>query len=710
MFEQALHLLKKYYGYDSFRKGQERIIASILSGHDVLGIMPTGGGKSICYQIPALLLPGVTLVISPLISLMKDQVDALTSIDIPATYINSSLTQSQAEERMEAARHGAYKLIYIAPERLDSERFRSQLETLPISMIAIDEAHCISQWGHDFRPSYLAVPKVLDLLPQRPLVTAFTATATTEVTLDIVELLGIDPEYSFVTGFNRENLTFKVLRGENKRDFVLHYLEQVREQAGVIYAATRKEVDTLHAELLQRGFTAGKYHAGLSDEEKTLYQEQFLYDDIRIMVATNAFGMGIDKSNVRYVLHVNLPKNMESYYQEAGRAGRDGEPSECILLYHPQDVQLQKFLIEQSVMAPERKPQEYKKLQTMVDFSHTTRCLRNYILEYFDDEAVEPCGVCSNCKDESELKDITVEAQKIFSCIYRMKERFGASLVAQVLKGSANKKVLQFGFDKLPTYGLMKSYKEKEITDLIHVLIAEGYLVLTDGQYPVVRLDAQAAQVLKGQAQVLQKIRLRPEKTVSGDNTLFERLRELRKEISQREKVPPYIIFSDSTLRELSEYCPTDEAAMLGVKGIGEGKMARYGTPFLQLLQEYAQERGITSTRTPAPAAQEGAAGDETPSHLKSYQLFQDGLSLAEVADERGLKPVTVQDHIIRAISEGQPVQWERIIPPEQESLILAAIDELGAETLKPLKEALPGDVDYFAIKGVLCKRSLQHA
>ncbi|ASS77164.1 DNA helicase RecQ [Tumebacillus algifaecis] len=709
MFEQALHLLKKYYGYDSFRKGQERIIASILSGHDVLGIMPTGGGKSICYQIPALLLPGVTLVISPLISLMKDQVDTLTSLDIPATFINSSLTQSEAEERMEAARHGAYKLIYVAPERLDSERFRSQIQELPISMIAIDEAHCISQWGHDFRPSYLAVPKVLDLLPVRPLVTAFTATATTEVTRDIVELLGIDPTYTFVTGFNRENLTFKVLRGENKRDFVLHYLHQFREQAGIIYAATRKEVDTFHAELLVRGFAVGKYHAGLSDAEKSTYQEQFLYDDIRIMVATNAFGMGIDKSNVRFVLHVNLPKNMESYYQEAGRAGRDGEPSECILLYHPQDVQLQKFLIEQSVMAQERKGSEYKKLQSMVDFAHTTRCLRNYILEYFDDEAVEPCGVCSNCKDDSEEKDITVEAQKIFSCIYRMKERFGASLVAQVLKGSSNKKVLQFGFDKLPTYGLMKTYKEKEITDLIHVLIAEGYLGLTDGQYPVVRLESKAGAVLKGQAQILQKIRLRPTQAPSGDSKLFEQLRELRKEISQREKVPPYIIFSDSTLREMSDYCPTDEAGLLTIKGVGEGKLVRYGKPFLELLQAYAKEHGASAApRKHLPDAPV-ANDEETPSHLKSYQLFQAGLSLAEVAQERQLKSITVQDHIIRAISEGQPVQWERIIPPEQEELIQRVIDELGAETLKPIKEALPQEVDYFAIKGLLCKRSLQH-
>lgn len=706
MFEQALQLLKKYFGYDSFREGQERIITSILSGHDVLGIMPTGGGKSICYQIPALLLPGVTVVISPLISLMKDQVDALQSIGISACAINSSLTQSEAEERMEAAKLGAYKLIYIAPERLDSDRFRSQLQTLPISMIAIDEAHCISQWGHDFRPSYLAIPSVLKALPERPLLTAFTATATGEVTQDIVRLLQIDPTQTFVTGFDRENLKFAILRGENKRDYVLHYLEQHREQAGIIYAGTRKEVDALHQELGARGFAVGKYHAGLSDEEKSTYQEQFLYDDIRIMVATNAFGMGIDKSNVRFVLHVNLPKNMESYYQEAGRAGRDGEQSECVLLYHPQDVQLQKFLIEQGTAAVERKASEYKKLQLMVDFCHTTRCLRNYIVEYFDESPKVPCGVCSNCQDDSEVKDITVDAQKIFSCIYRMKERFGVTLVAQVLKGSANKKVLQFGFDQLPTYGLMKSYKEKEIGDLIHVLIAEGYLVLSDGQYPVVRLAGKALQVLKGQANVLQKVRVRSERAPI-DSDLFERLRELRKEISQREKVPPYIIFPDSTLREMSEQCPTDEREMLKVKGIGEGKMARYGAPFLALLQAYASERGSLPKRQPIEQA--ATREEEVPSHLRSFELFAQGLTVAEVAAERELKLITVQDHIIRAISEGKQVEWERIVPPEQERLIAEAIDQLGAETLKPLKEALPPEVDYFAIKGMLCKRSMQH-
>ncbi|MBL0385209.1 DNA helicase RecQ [Tumebacillus sp. ITR2] len=714
MLQHATELLKKYYGYDSFRKGQESIIDNILTGHDTLGIMPTGGGKSICYQIPALCFDGITLVISPLISLMKDQVDALHSIGIPAAYINSSLSQAEADNTLRAARSGAYKLLYVAPERLDTERFRSELQMLPVSMLAIDEAHCISQWGHDFRPSYLAVPKILDLLPERPRVTAFTATATPEVTRDITRLLGIAGSDVFVTGFNRENLRFAILRGENKRDFTLDYLRRNRDQSGVIYAATRKEVDQLYETLTASGFAVGKYHAGLTDEEKSKWQDQFLYDDVRIMVATNAFGMGIDKSNVRYVLHVNMPKNMESYYQEAGRAGRDGEPSECILLYHAQDVQLQKFLIEQSVSSPERKAGEYKKLQSMIDFCHTTQCLRNAILEYFEDEIPEPCGICSNCRDDRELRDMTREAQMIFSCIRRMRERFGAALVAQVLKGSANKKVKQFNFDELPTYGLMKQYKEKEISDLIHVLTAEGYLALSEGQYPVVRLEPKAVLVLQGQEQVFQRVQPVRETVYQRDDTLFERLRNLRKEISQHEKVPPYIIFADSTLREMADTCPTDEPSLRRIKGVGEAKVAKYGELFLELLQAYAREKGFQpsaggggETSSSGSGSGTASASDETPSHMITYDLFQAGLDVDAICTERNLKAQTVQDHIIRAVTEGHEIDWTRIVSAEHEPLIHTAIEDLGAEKLRPLKDALPEEVDYFAIKAVICKRTL---
>jgi ATP-dependent DNA helicase RecQ len=593
MLKEAQRLLRQYYGYPSFRPGQQDIIESLLTGKDTLGIMPTGGGKSICYQIPALLLPGLTLVISPLISLMKDQVDALNSLGIPAAYINSTLTAVEVEHRLRDAVQGRIKLLYVAPERLESERFRSRIWGMDIPLVAIDEAHCVSQWGHDFRPSYTAIAPFLAELPERPVVAAFTATATPEVKRDIAELLGLRQPDIYITGFARDNLSLNILRGENKRDYILQYVKAHSHQPGIIYAATRKEVEELYDLLRRKGVSVGKYHAGLTDDERAAAQEAFLYDDIRVMVATNAFGMGIDKSNVRYVLHHNMPKNMEAYYQEAGRAGRDGEPGECILLFSAQDILTQKYFIEQSKLPPERKANEYKKLQAMVDFCYTPRCLRDAILQYFGEpHAKEPCGSCSSCKDNRETVDITVEAQKIFSCIRRMKERFGISTVASVLKGSRSKKVLEYRFNELPTYGIMKNLTEKEIADLINVLVAEGYLGLSEGQYPVVKLQEGALEVLQGRVSVYQKIARRPQAAQPGDDALFEQLRQLRKELAQRDKVPPYIVFADSTLREMSEVCPTTPEAMLAIKGVGEAKFRNYGRPFLELLREWAAKTG----------------------------------------------------------------------------------------------------------------------
>jgi len=579
-------ILKQYYGYLSFKEGQRQIIESILKGSDTLGIMPTGGGKSICYQIPALLLPGITIVISPLISLMKDQVDALQVLGIPAIFINSSLTAKEVGERLLNARRGQYKLLYIAPERLESPRFLAMLASLTISLVAVDEAHCVSQWGHDFRPSYLAIASMLQEIKIRPVVAAFTATATHEVRQDIVSHLELNNPDIYITGFNRPNLSFTIVRGENKQDFLQHYVQGHPHQAGIIYAATRKDVDRLCAFLQKRGAAAVRYHAGLSDQERRTNQEQFLYDDIGVMVASNAFGMGIDKSNVRYVIHYNMPKNIEAYYQEAGRAGRDGEPGECILLFSPQDIHIQKFFIEQSTLTPERQANEYHKLQAIVDYCHTSGCLRNYILNYFGEQTSKNCGNCSTCIDDRARVDITEIAQQVFSCVIHLKQRFGITRVAEVLKGSKNKKVLQLGFERLPTYGLLQDMKEQEIVSLINMLIAEGYLASTEGQYPVVKLTAQAAPVLQGEAGVFQKVQ--PIKqAVIVDDSLFEQLRALRREFARQKQVPPYIIFSDSTLHEMCRFCPTDQESMRSIKGVGATKYDLYGTLFLEAIRDY---------------------------------------------------------------------------------------------------------------------------
>ncbi|MGV8982033.1 DNA helicase RecQ [Clostridium sp.] len=719
MLREAREKLKKHYGYDNFRKGQDAVIESIMSGADTFAVMPTGAGKSVCYQIPALLLPGVTLVVSPLISLMKDQVDTLNSVGIAATYINSSLSIKEVNERIDKACLGEFKLLYVAPERLESEFFCSMLNRLTISLLAVDEAHCVSQWGHDFRPSYASISGLIRKLKVRPIIAAFTATATDAVRQDVIKLLELRKPDVYVTGFDRENLSFSVIRGENKRDFVLKYVNDNKDKVGIIYTATRKETDNLCELLLKKGYNAGKYHAGLGDTQRKENQEKFLYDDINIIVATNAFGMGIDKSNVRYVIHYNVTKSMEAYYQEAGRGGRDGEPSECILLFSAADVLLQKFFIEQSVGSPQRKVNEYKKLQAMVDYSHTTRCLRKFILEYFGEENVQDkCGNCSTCNDESELVDITIEAQKIFSCILRMKERFGTTLIAEVLRGSKNKKVLDLGFDKLSTYGIIKQYTVKEIRDLINVLTAEDYLSLEDGKFPVVRLKEKAVAVLKSKEKVYQKVEKRKAKAAK-DTGLFEILRSLRKEISEREKVPPYIVFADSALREMSEYFPVNNKELLNIKGVGESKLNKYGEEFISAIKKYMSENNIELTpeilyneEVDIAAINESAVDgkdeneDKVPSYVITYNMYKEGMSIEEIISERQLKSLTVQDHILKCAYEGFEVNLDDFIPKHHEALIIEVIEKIGASKLKPIKDALPEEIDYLAIKAAIFKYS----
>ncbi|MFT8317677.1 MAG: DNA helicase RecQ [Sporolactobacillus sp.] len=602
MEDAALQILKKYFGYDQFRPGQDRIIEQIQAGQDTLGIMPTGGGKSLCYQIPALLHRGVTLVISPLISLMKDQVDALQNAGIPATFINSSLKFPESAARLSDANRGKYKLVYIAPERLELPGFMHALERMTVNLVAIDEAHCISQWGHDFRPSYRQIATMLDQFPQRPVVTALTATATPRVTADICRLLQIPQQNVVATGFARDNLFFQVVSGQNPARFLQDYLKKNRDQPGIIYAATRKEVDRLHESLRKSGFAVGKYHAGMSEAERADNQERFLYDDLSVLVATNAFGMGINKSNVRYVIHYNMPRNIEAYYQEAGRAGRDGEKSDCILLFSPQDIRLQQFFIDQSEMDEPLKNEEYRKLEKMIGYCHTETCLQSYILRYFGEEDAEPCGHCGNCLDTRGKSDVTEAAQKVLSCVRRLRERYGKTMVAKVLAGAADQKVLSFRLNKVSTYGIMKGQPQREISELIDFLTAEQYLAQQGGAFPTLKLTARAIPVLKGEIQVMKRGKVRAAQ-LEVHNELFEALKKVRKVLAQKEYVPPYIIFSDQSLREMSAQLPQTERDFLMIKGVGQQKLEKYGAEFMKAIAEY--EAAEKNDAPPIPAGKD---------------------------------------------------------------------------------------------------------
>ncbi len=575
-------LLKEKFGYESFRPGQLELIQKVLRNENVLGIMPTGGGKSICYQLPALLLDGLTLVVSPLISLMKDQVDALNEMGIAATFVNSSLSQAEVSIRLKDAAFGKYKLVYVAPERFEMFSFKQLLQQEKISLIAVDEAHCISQWGHDFRPSYLQLAQEIKALPQRPAVIALTATATPQVAKDIESSLEIPANNKVQTGFARENLAFQVVK-DAKDSYLLEYLRVNDQQAGIIYASTRKEVERLYHLLKSKKIEVGYYHGGLTEAQRSAAQEAFLFDEIKVMVATNAFGMGINKSNVRFVIHAQTPGNIESYYQEAGRAGRDGLPSEAILMYAPQDLQVQQFFIDNSEMEIDYKQKEYLKLREMSQYAHTEMCLQRYILRYFGEDGPD-CGRCSNCLDEREVEEITLDAQKVLSCVKRMGERFGKALISKVLTGSKDQKISQWHFEKHSTYGLMKDWSQKDVSQLIDFLTAAGYLTPTEGQFPLLKISNSGKKVLLGQQKVMRRAQV--VKKLAPDNALFEKLRQLRLELASKQNLPPYVIFSDKTLYELAEIQPQTTLEMLQLKGVGENKLKKYGAAFLELLQK----------------------------------------------------------------------------------------------------------------------------
>ena len=607
-------ILKQYYGHSAFRAGQEALIDAILSGRDALCVMPTGGGKSLCYQIPALLLPGITLVVSPLISLMKDQVAALKSAGVPAAYINSSLTGEQIRTVYARTRKGAYKLIYVAPERLETNSFLSLMQEMDVSFLAVDEAHCVSQWGQDFRPSYLGIIDFINVLPRRPIVAAYTATATKQVQADILRLLQLQSPYRIVTGFDRPNLYFDVRRPKNKFSALAALIDERRGRSGIVYCATRAAVERVCDSLCDRGIAATRYHAGLTDEERQQNQDDFQFDRKTVMVATNAFGMGIDKSNVSFVIHYNMPKNMESYYQEAGRAGRDGEAADCILLYNGQDVRTAEFLIEHSHENEDESMDEktrrqlierdMERLKQMTFYATTTDCLRRYILNYFGEKAPLCCGHCGNCDTNFEEVDATMDARKILSCVYRLDERrlhFGKTVVAAVLTGSKSEQINRFHLDTLSTYNIMHEQTAVRVRQLIDVLLERGLLTADPERYNALFLTQTGNALMRGRGELRIKLprekkpetaaRRTEELAADVDEKLFEKLRTLRTKVAQRAGVPPYVVFSNATLADMAARQPKSEYELLGVRGVGEAKARRYGAEFVDCIRAYLEAK-----------------------------------------------------------------------------------------------------------------------
>ena len=601
--DRALQLLQTYFGYTSFRPAQEAPVESLLKNEDVVAIMPTGAGKSICFQIPALCKSGLTVVFSPLISLMKDQVDGLVDQNIPAALINSTLTQTEFNKTMYDVRSGNIKLLYIAPERLGSNFFCNVLRSMPISQVIVDEAHCISQWGHDFRPSYRLIGDWLASLPKRPVVGAFTATATKAVENDIKTLLGLDHANVYVTGFDRPNLSFSVVRTPKRMDYVVDYVRRHSHENGIIYCSTRKDVERVYDNLTRAGIQTGYYHAGLSDEMRKDMQNKYAFDQLQVMVATNAFGMGIDKSNVRYVLHYQMPRNMESYYQEAGRAGRDGAPAECILLYSGQDVRVHKYLIEQGHLEPQREQVELRKLQSMIDYCFCSTCLRKYMLAYFGE--IVPwleCSNCSSCNTKGERVNVTKEAKAIFRAIIATEERYGASMISSIVRGERTDRITRAGLDALSVFGYLSDVGDKEIKGLIQQFVASGYLRSSMGKYPVLSVTAGAEEVLAGHKEVeeiRQEVIVPSRKTKksasisrfevprSGSGGLFEHLRQHRKQLASQLSVPPYIIFPDTVLIDLANIRPKTLGEFGNIKGVGEAKLKKYGLSFLEAISQY---------------------------------------------------------------------------------------------------------------------------